>query len=148
MFPCEQPCFRYLFFTLSDEHPFLFSSLPSVPKDCRTWERVAKAVVPFAATTAAQPPAAPACPRRGAGHSHRLCFPWGQQASLHTAASLEVFLKFQAGSEALQLKYPGVVATAHFVIWRKPPFFHPSQASRLRPPGVVGLCGSSHLGLS
>lgn len=129
-------------------HPFRWTSLPLLLPS--PLQRITKPGNKWRRQLCPLPPPLPCSPRRHSCRvgSHRICFPWGHQASLHTAASLETFLKFQGGSEALQLKHPGDVATGHFVIKRKPPFFRPSWASCLRPPCVVGPCGSSHLGLS
>ena len=101
------------------------SSPPSPPQKVhQIWERAVKGVVPFAA--AVQPPLPshhPCLPSAVCGQQlwggqppavPGACFPWGHQASFHTAASLKPFPKLQAGSEALQPKHPGDVATGHF----------------------------------
>lgn len=69
------------------------------------------------------------------------------QASFHTATSFKLFLKFQMGSEELQPKYLGDVATGHVVIV-KTAFLLPLSDFLLMPSPVQGLHGGSHLGPS
>lgn len=76
-----------------------------------------------------------------------VCSPSGHQASFHTAASFKLFPKFQMGSEELQPKYLGDVATGPFVTV-KTAFLLPLSNLLLMPSPALGLHGGSHLGPS